>query len=59
MNTLCETGDRYHMQYRFINPLESDHNDLVEAIFTQKLMPDRRPFTKIHFEIFTVEMAFC
>ena len=59
MNTLCETGDRYHMQYRFINPLESDHNDLVEAIFTLKLMPDRRPFAKIHFEIFTVEMAFC
>ena len=31
--TLCETGGIYHTQYRFINPLESDNNELVEPNF--------------------------
>ena len=48
--TLCETGERYQSQYRFVNLLESDLNKFLKSISTMILRPHRRPFEKISIE---------
>ena len=48
--TLCETGEKYQSQYRFVNPLESDLNKVPKSISTMILRPHRRPFEKIGIE---------
>ena len=47
---LCETGQRYQSQYRFINPLESDLNKFPKSISITILRSHRRPFEKINIE---------
>ena len=42
-DTLCETGERYQSQYRFVNPLESDGNIFIDIGFKKKYMIHRRP----------------
>ena len=41
--TLCETGRGYQLQYRFVNPLESDGNIFIDIRFKKKYMANRRP----------------
>ena len=43
-------GERYQLQYRFVNPLESDLNKVPKSISTMILRPHRRPFEKISIE---------
>ena len=42
--TLCESDERYQLQYRFVNPLESDGILFIDIRFVKKYMPHRRPF---------------
>ena len=42
-DTLCESGRRYQLQYRFVNPLESDGNIFIDIRFDKKYMTHRRP----------------
>ena len=41
--TLCESGRRYQLQYRFVNPLESDGNIFIDIRLKKKYMIHRRP----------------
>ena len=36
-------GQRYQLQYRFVNPLESDGNIFIDIRFKKKYMTDGRP----------------
>ena len=42
--------ERYQLQYRFVNPLESDFNKFPKSISIMILRPHRRPFEKISIE---------
>ena len=42
--------ERYQLQYRFVNPLESDLNKSSKSISTMILRPYGRPFEKINIE---------
>ena len=42
-DTLCESGRRYQLQYRFVNPLESDINIFIDIRFDRKYMTHGRP----------------
>ena len=42
-NTLCESGRRYQLQYRSVNPFESDGYIFIDIRFKKKYMIHRRP----------------
>ena len=42
-DTLCESDERYQLQYRFVNPLESDGNIFIDIRFNKKYKTHRRP----------------
>ena len=46
-HTLCELGRRYQLQYRFVNPLESDGNIFIDIRFKKKYMIHRRPLENL------------
>ena len=48
--TLCESGRRYQLQYRFVNPPESDNNKFPKSISITILRSHGRPFEKINIE---------
>ena len=45
--TLCESDERYQLQYRFVNPLESDGNIFIDIRFKKKYMIHRRPLENL------------
>ena len=49
-HTLCESDERYQLQYRFVNPLESDLKKSPKSTSTLILRPRGCPFEKINIE---------
>ena len=47
--TLCESGRRYQLQYRSVNPLESDGYIFIDIRFKKKYMIHRRPSENFYF----------
>jgi len=50
-HTLCESDEIYQLQYRFVNPLESDLNKFPKSISIIIFKPHGRPFEKINIEL--------